>query len=91
VETNASDYVLDAVLSIYKNSNIYLVAFYSWTFTSPELNYNTHNKELLTIFEAFKTWRHFLEGFGTPIDVVTNHKNLEYFFTIKLLTHQQAW
>jgi len=39
-----------------------------------ELNYDTHDKELLTIFEAFKHWCQYLEGSGTPIDVVTDHK-----------------
>ena len=44
----------------------------------------------LAIFEAFRVWRHFLEGSGIPIDVVTNHKNLKYFSTTKVLTCQQA-
>ena len=35
-------------------------------------------------------WRHYLEGSGSPIDVVTDHKNLEYFSTTKVLTHRQA-
>jgi hypothetical protein len=34
--------------------------------------------------------RHYLEGSRTPIDVVTDHKNLEYFSTTKLLTRHQA-
>jgi hypothetical protein len=55
-----------------------------------ELNYDTHDKELLTIFEAFCSWQHYLEGAPLPIDIVTNHKNLEYFCTTKILTHQQA-
>jgi len=58
--------------------------------TVPELNYDTHNKELLAIYEAFQGWRHYLEGSGTPIDVVTDHKNLEYFCTTKILTQWQA-
>jgi hypothetical protein len=66
------------------------VAFLSHTFSPAELNYDIHDKELLTIFEAFKSWRHYLKGAGTPIDVVTDHKNLEYFSTMKLLTHWQA-
>ena len=49
-----------------------------------------HDKELLTIFKAFKTWRHYLEGSASPVDVVTNHKNLEYFSTSKVLTRRQA-
>ena len=59
-------------------------------FTSPEQNYDTHDKELLTIFDAFWVWQHYLEGFGMPIDVVTNHINLEYFSTTKILTHWQV-
>src|SRR6266436_6237088 len=66
------------------------MAFHSRTFTGAELNYDVHDKELLAIFEAFQRWRHYLEGTPTPIDVVTDHKNLEYFSTTKLLTCRQA-
>ena len=55
-----------------------------------ELNYDIYNKELLVIFKAFKIWRHYLEGSASPIDVVTDHKNLKYFSTTKILTCQQA-
>jgi RNase H-like domain found in reverse transcriptase len=71
-------------------SELHLVAFHSWTFSSAELNYDFRYKELLVIFKAFKCWWHYLEGSGTPIDVVTDHKNLEYFSTTKLLTQWQA-
>ena len=91
METDASDYALAAILSIMtKNSEIHPVAFYSRTFSAPELNYDVHDKELLAIFEAFKIWRHYLEGSTSPIDVVTDHKNLEYFSTTKVLTRRQA-
>jgi hypothetical protein len=91
VETDASDYALGAILSIETDSGeIHPVAFHSRTFSAPELNYDTHDKELLAIFEAFRVWRHFLEGSGTPIDVITDHKNLEYFSTTKVLTRRQA-
>ena len=29
--------------------------------------------------------RHYLEGSGTPINVVTDHWNLQYFSTTKIL------
>ena len=91
VETDASDYALGAILSLQLDSGeIHPVAFHSRTFTAPELNYDTHDKELLAIFEAFRVWRHYLEGSGTPIDVLTDHKNLEYFSTTKVLTRRQA-
>jgi len=87
VKTNALDYALTTNLFIVNEENkVYPVTFHSCTFTMAELNYNIHDKELLAIFEAFKIWQHYLEGLAYPIDVVTNHKNLEYFPTTKVLT-----
>ena len=91
IETGASDYALAAIISTYTpDSKIHPVAFHLCSFNLAELNYDTHDKELQAIFEAFKHWWQYLEGSSTPINVVTNHKNLEYFTTTKLLTHQQA-
>src|SRR5207245_5710777 len=70
VKTDASDYAVAGILSITcQDGQIHPVAFYSWTLTALELNYNTHDKELLMIFKAFKTWHHYLEGSTTPVDV----------------------
>ncbi|KIN99391.1 hypothetical protein M404DRAFT_30448 [Pisolithus tinctorius Marx 270] len=93
VKTNALDYAITSILSIIcGNSQIHPVAFYSWTLMAPELNYDTHDKELLAIFKAFWTWHHYLEGSASLVDIVTNHKNLKYFFTSKVLTcHQACW
>ena len=78
VETDASDYALAAVLSVTTPSGeLHPVAFHSHTFHAPERNYDVHDKELLAIYEAFKRWRHYLEGSGDPIDVVTDHRNLQ--------------
>ena len=91
VETNTSDYALAAILSTcLPDGKIHLIAFHSCTFSSPELNYNIYNKVLLMIFEAFKMWCHYLKGSGDPINVVTDHKNLKYFSTMKVLMHCQV-
>jgi len=92
METDASDYALAAILSICNEENeVYPIAFHSCTFTMAELNYNTHDKKLLAIFEAFKIWQYYLEGLAYPINIVIDHKNLEYFSTTKVLTQRQAW
>ena len=84
METNALNYTLTANLSIVNEDNeVHPVAFHSCTFTAVELNYDTHDKELLTIFEAFRIWQHYLEGLAYSINVVTDHKNLEYFLLPK--------
>ena len=57
VETDASDYALGTILSIQTDSGeIHPVAFHSRTFSAPELNYDTPDKELLAICEAFRVW-----------------------------------
>jgi len=84
METDASDYAIAGILSITcADREIHPVAYYSQTLTTLELNYDTHDKELLAIFEAFQNWHHYLKGSTSPIDVVTDHKNLEYFSTSK--------
>ena len=61
VETDASDYALATILSIHtSDEKIHPVAFYSCSFNSAKLNYDTHDKELLIIFEAFKHWHQYL-------------------------------
>ena len=53
METDALDYAVASTLSITcADGELRLVAFYSWTLTAPELNYDIHNKELLAIFEV---------------------------------------
>ena len=93
VETDTSDYAIMAILSIMlPDGSIHLVVFHSQTLNTSELNYNTHDKELLAIYKAFWTWQHYLEGAGILIDVIMDLKNLEYFSTTKLLSrHQACW
>jgi len=90
VETDVSDYALAAIISTHTRQDIYPIAFHSRAFSSTKLNYNIHNKELLTIFEVFKKWRHYLKGTITPVEVFTDHKNLTYFCKSKTLSHRQA-
>jgi hypothetical protein len=63
--------------------------FHSRKFTIAEINYEIHDKELLAIVDSFQEWRHFLEGAQHPITVYiaiyTDHKNLEYFMSAKVL------
>ena len=91
VETDASNYAIAGILLIHcTDKEIRPVTYYSQTLLAPELNYDTHDKELLAIHELFWSWRHYLEGLAEPVDIVTGHKNLKYFSTTRLLTQQQA-
>jgi RNase H-like domain found in reverse transcriptase len=91
IETDASNYALAAILSqVESNGEIHPVTDLSRTFSDTELNYDTHDKELMAIYKAFKAWQHYLEGTKVPIDVVMDHKNLEYFCTTQILSRRQA-
>src|SRR5258708_39243744 len=91
VETDASNHAIAGILSVTTQDNeIQPIAFFSCSLQGAEKNYDTHDKELLAMFKAFKNWRHFLEGSGEVIDTVTDHKNLEYFMTSKKLSCWQA-
>ena len=57
---------------------------------SAETRYETHNGELLAIVEAFKTWRHYLEGCKHEVLVLTGHNNLRRFLDTKTLSARQV-
>ena len=91
MKTNASEYILVAIfLIMIEEKEVHLVTFHSHTFKTTELNYDMHDKELLTVFKVFYIWHHYLEGLVLPIDIMTDYRNLEYFLTTKILSHHQA-
>ena len=52
-----------------------------------EKNYPTHDLELTAVVFALKIWRHYL--YGVHVDVLTDHKSLQYVFTQKELNSQE--
>jgi len=87
IETDALDYALAGIISSFSpDGGIHPIGFHSCTFTDTKQNYDTHDKELLAIFECFKIWCHYLEGSQHCINIITDHKNLKYFLMTKMLT-----
>jgi hypothetical protein len=90
LETDASAGAIGAVMSQRgSDGKLRPVAFMSKSLTPAERNYDVHDREMLAIVYACKIWRHYLEG-PHPIRIFTDHKNLEYFRTEKLLSRRQA-
>lgn len=46
-------------------------------------NYEIYDKELLAIIGCFEEWRPELKGIGVLVQVLTDHKRLQYFITTK--------
>jgi len=91
LETDASDFAIGAVLSQRDEENrLHPIAFHSRKFTPAEINYKIHDKELLAIVDAFKQRRRYCEGATRQVQVFSDHQNLEYFTTTKVLNRRQA-
>ncbi len=91
IEINALNYVFKDILSQYdENEILYSVAYFSKKHNSVECNYEIYDKELMIIVCAFKKWWSELEDFIYSVEMITNHKNLKYFMSIKQLSHHQA-
>ena len=93
VETDALGYAIGGVLSqlaLGNSGRWHSVAFFSRKMIPTETRYKTNNGELLAIVEAFKTWKHYLEGSQHEVFVLTNHNNLRRFIETKSLSSKQV-
>jgi hypothetical protein len=81
LEGDGSSITTGAVLSQQScNDNAWHpVAFLSKALDQVERNYKIHDTEMLTIIRGLEEWRHYLEGARHPVEIWTDHKNLEYF------------
>ncbi|GJP77401.1 hypothetical protein CLOP_g7799 [Closterium sp. NIES-67] len=76
VVTDASDIAIGAVLLQDFGDGLQPVAYESRKLQGAEKNYTVHDKEMLAIVHAFKTWRCYLTG--ADVTVRTDHKSLQY-------------
>ena len=91
MEVDASDYVMEGVLSMECKDGLWrLVAFLSKSLNETERNYKIHDKEILAIIRELEVWRHLLEGAQYKFEIWTDHKNLEYFMKAQKLNWRQA-
>ena len=73
-----------------KNCILHPVTYHSRKLSPAEINYEIHDKELLSIVDCFHDMHSWLIGSTHPITVISDHKNLEYFMSLKQLNHRQA-
>ena len=90
VETDASDFALEGILSQRNEGRLHPIAFHSRKLTEAEINYDMADKELLVIVDCFKRWRRYLEGAKYQVQVISDHQNLELFQTTKVWNRRQA-
>ncbi|WVZ84506.1 hypothetical protein U9M48_031535 [Paspalum notatum var. saurae] len=67
-----------------------VIAYASNQLRKHEVNYPTHDLELLAVVYALKKWRHYL--LGNTCHIYTDHKSLKYIFTQpELNMRQRRW
>src|SRR5262249_17393023 len=53
-----------------------VIAYASRQLRNYEVNYPTHDLEMVTVIFALKIWRHYL--YGEKCEIYTDHKSLQY-------------
>jgi hypothetical protein len=87
VKINAFDYVSSEILSQYDDQEVlHFVVYFFKKYNSVKCNYEIYDKKLMIIVRYFEKWRSKLKEFAFSINVISNHKNLEYFVLIKQLS-----
>jgi len=91
IETDASDYVSTGVLSWYDDDGVlHPVAYHLKKHTPAKCNYEIYDKERMAIIKALEERRPECDGAEHPLQLITDHKNLELYMTKKLLNQRQA-
>jgi hypothetical protein len=91
VVPDTSDYVSTGVLSQWVDDGVlHPVAFFSKQHLPAECNYDIYDKEFIVIIKALAEWRQECEGAEKTLQLITDHKNHEYFMSKTLLNRRQA-
>ena len=91
IKINALNYVFKNILFQYdENEILHSIIYFLKKHNSIKCNYEIYDKELIIIVCAFKKWWSEFKDFIYSVEMITNHKNLEYFMLTKQLSHYQA-
>ena len=90
METDASNYAYGAVLSQKQEDGRYHpIGFMLKSMNPAERNYGIPDKEALAMVKGLQNWRHYLERTLLLVQILTDHKNLEYFSKPRILNRRQ--
>ncbi|CCE29272.1 uncharacterized protein CPUR_02965 [Claviceps purpurea 20.1] len=91
VEADSSGYGLGGVVSqVGQDDLLRPVGFYSRKLTAAEINYQIHDKELLSIISTIKHFRGELRSCRKKFTILSDHRNLQYFMTTRMLSERQV-
>ena len=79
---------MDGILSQWVEGVLRPCAYYSKKNRPAECNYEIYDKEMLAIIRCLEEWEAELKSVG-EFKILTDHKNLEYFTTLRKLSERQ--
>lgn len=89
IETDSSGWCTGGTLQQLNDKGVWVpCAFFSKKNNPAECNYEIYDKEMLAIIRCLEEWDSELRGVE-KFDICTDHKNLEYFMTMRRLTERQ--
>ncbi|MDI6015458.1 reverse transcriptase domain-containing protein [Escherichia coli] len=89
VETDSSGYVVGGTLMQYDDKGLLRpCAFFSKRNSPAECNYEIYDKELLAVIRCLEEWEAELLAVRS-FKILTDHRNLEYFLTVRRLSERQ--
>ncbi len=89
VEVDASGFATGGILTQKHIDDLWHpIAYRSQSMSKEERNYEIYDREMLGLIRALEDWRHFLEGIS--FEVITDHKNMEWWTTMRDLNRRQA-
>ncbi|KAI0995149.1 hypothetical protein K3495_g13032 [Podosphaera aphanis] len=91
LEADSSGYAIGGCLSqVDLQGQIRPIAYFSKRLNSAEANYPIHDKEMHAIVACLQEWKAELMSTTKPSKILTDHKNLKYFTTKRLLSERQV-
>ena len=87
LKTNVPTWCIGGTLFQYIDGILRPCAYYFKKNSPAECNYEIYDKEMLTIIRCLEEWDAELRS--VKFEIRTDHKNLEYFMTVKKLTERQ--
>lgn len=91
LEADCSGYALGGCLSqLDDGKRLRPIAYFSRRLSGAEANYPIHDKEMLAIVACLKEWQAELKSTAKPFTILSDHRNLNYFASKKLLNERQV-
>ncbi|KAI0999434.1 hypothetical protein K3495_g8763 [Podosphaera aphanis] len=90
LETDCSGWAMGVCLSQWDSpGKLRPIGYFSKKLSPCECNYDIHDKELLAIVCAVEFWPSELMSLKHKLEILTDHKNLQYFSTKRTLSERQ--